>query len=175
MKGKGAAGGGKGPKGGTAIADPEEDVLEPEETAEEPEAEDVLETPEGDETDETGKETDADKDETDESGDEPEADPDADEEEDPRDATIAELRERLDKLEKGPDKKEEPKELSDADWQKIEDQFGISEKAGMPGTFGRQGIQQLFRLLAGQRQSLADMIQSEIGGFKKEAVISELA
>ena len=92
-----------------------------------------------------------------------------DDKEDPRDQTIAELKERLEALEKGGKKAdEEPKAMSEEDWKKLEDDWGLAEKDGMPGSFGRKSIQQIIRLMGG-------MLNRELGGFKKEAVIAELA
>ena len=99
-----------------------------------------------------------------------------DDKEDPRDQTIAELKERLEALEKGGKKAdEEPKAMSEEDWKNLEDDWGLAEKDGMPGSFGRKSIQQIIRLMGGMSQSFRQMLNRELGGFKKEAVIAELA
>ena len=115
--------------------------------------------------------------ELDDEGNPIEADPEPDpDEDDPRDATIAELKARLETLEKDKtEKASAPKELSEEDWKKLEDQWGIAEKDGIPGNFGRKGIQQIVRLIGGMSQSFREMLNSELGGFKKEAAIAELA
>jgi hypothetical protein len=186
--GAGGKGAGKGPGGkggGAAVAEPEvlEEGAEGEEGLEEESLEEGIDK--GAEEGEEGEEGQEGEELEDKVADGEEEDEDAADGEEGEEGTedVASLREQIalltetvEKLKNPPKAAEEPKPMSEEDWKKLEEDWGIAaDKDGVPGSFGRKSIQQIARLIGNMSQNLREVLNTELGGFKKEAAIAELA